>query len=160
MLAFSRGAHWLSVARLLAGALAALGCTVAGVWLLARDAGLRTTLLGVFAVAANVAMYASPITAISAALRTFDASVLPVLLTVASCATSGLWFAYGLLVANLWIAAPNAAGLLLCLSQLGVVLYITLRLRADPGLTRRLKGDDEEALLEARDEADAGTAVQ
>ena len=100
----------------------------------------RILALGYVAMSANVVMYASPIAAIRNAWTRMDPDALPLLLTTASTLCSISWLAYGLLTSNLFVWAPNAAGVLLSVIQIGLGSYITVVVRADPSLRKRASG--------------------
>lgn len=116
------------------GLAAGLGALTAGVLLapgLSHDT--RSSLLGYAAVLCNVAMYSSPIGAIRGALRSMDTRHIPLLVTLASTACSACWLLYGLLASNWFVAGPNAAGVALCVAQLGLIAYISCATRGGRG---------------------------
>ena len=152
MMVYSRGVQRARVGRLLLLCAAGLVLCIVVPWL-AMSAAARTTTLGVLAVTANIVMYASPISGIRIALASADPSLLPVALSLASLCCSALWCAYGIMVLDWFVAVPNISGVLLCVFQIAVVAYLTLRVRADPGLTARTKhAAGQSALLEAVDD--------
>ena len=102
----------------------------------------RVQLLGYYAVSANVAMYAFPIAALRAALKSMDPSAIPLLLTLAGSACSCNWLLYGLLVDNWFVAGPNAAGVALNAVQLLMCAYVNWQ--AASGRVRLSDAQDEE----------------
>jgi solute carrier family 50 protein (sugar transporter) len=80
----------------------------------------KTTVLGLFAIAFNIAMYASPLSIMRTVLRTRSVAAMPLALTIGCGLCSGCWFAYALLVGDDFILVPNAAGLALFVVQLAV----------------------------------------
>ena len=86
----------------------------------------RVTILGYWAVGANVCMYAFPLDALRLALKSMDPGAIPLLLTSAGMACSATWLTYGLLVSNWFVAGPNFAGVGLNFIQLCIAAYINL----------------------------------
>jgi solute carrier family 50 protein (sugar transporter) len=123
---------------LIAKQVAALAAVVApieaGLLLALPRGAARTQFLAYVAMTFGVIMFASPIAAVRAALLRFDASKVPVVLTIASLGCSSAWALYGAMIGDLNILAPNALGALLSLAQVATAAYIFVRLRADPGL--------------------------
>jgi hypothetical protein len=73
-----------------------------------------------------------------------DTTAIPVLLVLSSLACSFCWGIYGILIADYNIAAPNAAGALLCFAQLAVAVRV--RIGSQGLLIKRQRGsnDDDE----------------
>ena len=79
------------------------------------------------AIAANIFMFAAPLSALYDAFVKQDCSRVPVLLNIMALFCSSIWAAYGLLITNFFIAGPNIFGAILSLLQLVVVASITYR---------------------------------
>lgn len=77
---------------------------------------------GKFCVSITIAMYASPLVAVREVLRTGSTSALSKIMTLASFCCSSLWFAYGVVVDDVYIWFPNVAGVCLSLLQVGLFL--------------------------------------
>lgn len=67
-----------------------------------------------------------------------DPDAIPMLLTLAGLACGVLWFVYGFLTANWFVAGPNIAGIVLSAIQLLGAAYIIIRVRNDPTVRRKL----------------------
>lgn len=77
----------------------------------------------------NVLLFAGPIQSVRYALRTLDASRVPSLLTVVSLVSCVNWGAFGLVIEDVSVAAPNWIGFVLSGGQLAALLYVRHRLR-------------------------------
>ncbi|KAI3703485.1 hypothetical protein L1987_73594 [Smallanthus sonchifolius] len=102
---------------------------------------MRSTIVGSISVAANILMYASPLSVMKLVIMTKSVEYMPFLLSL-FCFCNGLcWFLYALFPFDPFIAVPNGIGALLGIVQL--VLYATfykstkrmLAGKADMGLT-------------------------
>ncbi|GMI41058.1 hypothetical protein TeGR_g2279 [Tetraparma gracilis] len=89
---------------------------------LAASSTTSTTVFVSLATAICVVKYASPLSVIKLVVRTKSTEFMPLPLTLACLACGVLWGAYGLLVEDLWVILPNAAGALLSSFQLLVWL--------------------------------------
>ena len=140
-LAYSAGAARARVAASAAAAAAALAALFAGCIFATPDRASAVVALGWAATTLNVAMYASPIAGVRAALRSMDRGAIPVLLVLAGLGCSVLWGLYGLLKRNYFVGVPNAIGVVLSALQLVVAAYIYLGTSA-----KSAAGDDYAAL--------------
>jgi hypothetical protein len=86
--------------------------------------------LASLSIAVNIAMFASPVGSVLAAVRSLDASRVPVAMNVAAAACSGLWTALGVLQGDFFIAGPNIAGLVMTALQLAALGYVVAARRA------------------------------
>ena len=88
------------------------------------DALLHTQseLVGLFAAAQNILMYAGPLTVMSQVIRTKSVEFMPLPLTMGTLFCSGSWFWYGLLTDDLNILIPNITGLFLGAIQVAIYL--------------------------------------
>lgn len=79
------------------------------------------------AVLVNLAIFVTPLQAISTAVRTLDTSRVPAALSVVSllCATD--WAIFGLVVEDYYVTMPNAFGATMSLIQLAALYYIRVR---------------------------------
>ncbi|KAI3691884.1 hypothetical protein L6452_31686 [Arctium lappa] len=83
----------------------------------------RSTIVGSISVAANILMYASPLSVMKLVITTKSVEYMPFLLSL-FCFFNGLcWFLYALVPFDSFIAVPNGIGSLLAILQL--VLYAT-----------------------------------
>lgn len=109
-----------------------------------HDSATRQSTLAYVSIACNVVMYGAPIGGMRNALKTMDPTAIPVLLVLSSLACSFLWGMYGILIADYNIAAPNAAGALLCFAQIAVAIRV--RIGSQGLIIKRQRGsnDDDE----------------
>ncbi|XP_024997052.1 bidirectional sugar transporter SWEET4-like [Cynara cardunculus var. scolymus] len=83
----------------------------------------RSTIVGSISVAANILMYAAPLSVMKLVITTKSVEYMPFLLSL-FCFSNGLcWFLYALVPFDPFIAVPNGIGALLGILQL--VLYAT-----------------------------------
>lgn len=142
-LTYARGHNWYVLAGSITAAVIGLGAIFAGVVMpsaLSNDQKINA--LGIVAVIANTIMYASPLAGIRIALRSMDPHAIPLLLTAASTGCSACWLFYGFLTDNPFVWGPNVAGVALSVLQIVLAIYITLRVRSDPTLTKHLDDAD------------------
>ena len=139
----TRPAPRARVAASAAAAAAALAALFAGCIFATPDRASAVVALGWAATTLNVAMYASPIAGVRAALRSMDRGAIPVLLVLAGLGCSVLWGLYGLLKRNYFVGVPNAIGVVLSALQLLVAAYIYLGTSAGG---KSAGGDDYAAL--------------
>lgn len=140
---WSTGANRVQFFKLLATFVAVFAGVICGVLLSGASHATQVNVLGYVAVGCNVLMYVFPFAAIRLALKTMDPAAIPLLLTLAGTACSGLWLLYGLMTDNWFVAGPNVAGVALNCGQLGLIAYINMRARA-AGPRKSISSDDGE----------------
>ncbi|KAI3505314.1 hypothetical protein L1887_27382 [Cichorium endivia] len=97
----------------------------------------RSTIVGSISVAANILMYASPLSVMKLVITTKSVEYMPFLLSM-FCFSNGLcWFLYALFPFDPFIAIPNGIGALLGILQL--VLYATFYKSTKEMLAERKK---------------------
>jgi hypothetical protein len=101
-------------------------------------ASTQQTTLAVFMQAANFSGFLSPVASLRAAWRSGDVSRVPGLLSWVNLLNSGVWTAYGILLPDPWIWAPNVVGIVLSGAQ--VVVLLLLRARSIGESQKRLAG--------------------
>jgi solute carrier family 50 protein (sugar transporter) len=82
---------------------------------------LQTDLLGLVCVALNIAMYAAPLGIAYKVVKTRSVEYMPLPLSMCTLLCSIFWFAYALMVGDVWVMVPNACGIVLGVMQL--VIY-------------------------------------
>ncbi|KAI7743228.1 hypothetical protein M8C21_024866 [Ambrosia artemisiifolia] len=85
--------------------------------------GMRSTIVGSISAAANVIMYASPLSIMRLVITTKSVEYMPFLLSLFCFSTGLCWFLYALFPFDPFIAVPNGIGALLGMVQL--ILYTT-----------------------------------
>ena len=76
----------------------------------------------------NISGFASPFISLYKALKTLDTTRVPLALSWVNVVNSTLWTAYGILLGDPWIWAPNIAGIAIATLQLIGLAYINYRL--------------------------------
>lgn len=108
----------------------------------------KSTALGIGCIAVNILMYAAPLNAFRSAIRERSTEYVPLVLSLATLMNAIIWLAYALVVHDVNILVPNASGVVLGITQLG--LYAWLRCLAGSGQTSGLGytalADGEEVL--------------
>jgi solute carrier family 50 (sugar transporter) len=74
-------------------------------------------LLGLVSVLLLVSFYTSPLSEFAAIIRRRDASSISLPLAAATLVNAGLWLVYGLVLADVFVYAPNVLGILCALAQ-------------------------------------------
>ena len=80
--------------------------------------------VGQVAVGVNIVMYAAPLSTLRTVIQTWNADSIPADMVLASSACSTLWFMYGYLVGDSFVAFPNVLGMLLGVVQIVIILVI------------------------------------
>jgi len=99
-------------------------------------------IFGLLANIFNLAMYASPLAAMSTVVRTRSVEFMPLSLSLFTFFTACGWGFYGIYIGDVWITIPNCCGFVLAVSQL--VLY-SMYCRSTPEFKRV---DDDYAKME------------
>ena len=81
----------------------------------------RRVVLAAMMNVANVAGFASPIAKLREAWRDGDTTKTPGLLVIANVLNCSIWCAYGAMLGDVWIYAPNGLGLCLSIAQAAVL---------------------------------------
>jgi len=114
---------------LLGGAGASFGLWT---WLRFFSSGMTkaasSTVLGLWASAFTVVLFGSPLTTLQTVIRTRNSSSILFRLSLAQTTNAALWTAYGIVMQQAFVWAPNGVGLILGLIQLAVRIIIP----ADP----------------------------
>lgn len=87
----------------------------------------RALIVALVADLVNTAMFASPLQSVHAAVLNLDASRVPALLTLASLLCGLNWSAFGIVIDDYFVAAPNMIGSILSLLQLVALGYIRVQ---------------------------------
>ncbi|XVF30924.1 hypothetical protein REPUB_Repub16aG0101100 [Reevesia pubescens] len=111
----------------------------------------RVTVMGWICAVYNIAVFASPLSIMSHVIRTKSVEHMSFSLSffLTLCAT--MWFSYGFLVKDFYIALPNVLGFLLGIAQM--ILYVTYKNNnKDVEITeKQQKGDIETKLSSVED---------
>lgn len=156
-MAYSGPAARARLGGLLAALVAVVAAVDAAVFAVRPSAG--AFVLASLSIAVNIGMFASPAGAVVGAVRTLDASRVPVAMTVAAAACSGLWTALGVLQGDWFIAGPNIAGLAMTSVQLAALGYVIAARRADTAAIGATKRNASRLSLVQLGEAEAAAAA-
>jgi hypothetical protein len=101
-------------------------------WVLLPDGAVpeRATIVAVIMQSFNIAGFTSPFRSIFVAVRDLDTTPVPRMLSFVNVVNSTLWTAYGALLNDPWVYAPNIAGVAIALVQIGALFYIEHKRRA------------------------------
>ncbi|KAL2468621.1 Nodulin MtN3 family protein [Forsythia ovata] len=95
---------------------------VIAVILLVFRGGMRLTLAGILCAALTIGMYAAPLSAMRTVIQMKSVKYMPFSLSFFQFLNGGVWFAYAMLVKDVYIGVPNGVGFVLGSAQL--VLYM------------------------------------
>ncbi|KAI3715553.1 hypothetical protein L6452_22539 [Arctium lappa] len=90
--------------------------------LVAFEEGSRRTFTGVLCATFTTMMYAAPLAALKTTIKTKSVEYMPVLLVFSLFLNGCVWFAFALLVTDIFVVVPNALGILLGAIQFCVYL--------------------------------------
>ncbi|KAL6516025.1 Bidirectional sugar transporter sweet14 [Orobanche gracilis] len=97
-----------------------LGFIVAGTYILAKGP-LRVTIVGWICAVFSVSVYAAPLSIMRQVIRTRSVEFMPFSLSFFLTICSVVWFFYGFLISDFYIAAPNTLGFTFGIIQM--ILY-------------------------------------
>ncbi|KAL6564251.1 Bidirectional sugar transporter sweet14 [Orobanche minor] len=97
-----------------------LGFIIAGTYILAKGP-LRVTIVGWICAVFSVSVYAAPLSIMRQVIRTRSVEFMPFSLSFFLTICSVVWFFYGFLISDFYIAAPNTLGFTFGIIQM--VLY-------------------------------------
>eukprot|EP00746_Dinoflagellata_sp_MGD_P022331 gnl/MRDRNA2_/MRDRNA2_15219_c0_seq1.p1 gnl/MRDRNA2_/MRDRNA2_15219_c0~~gnl/MRDRNA2_/MRDRNA2_15219_c0_seq1.p1 ORF type:complete len:247 (-),score=24.10 gnl/MRDRNA2_/MRDRNA2_15219_c0_seq1:150-890(-) len=83
----------------------------------------NTKLLGFICVAANIAMYISPLAVVRKVVTMRSVEFMPLPLSVMGLLSSSSWFMYSIFVEDIWIFIPNVLGVISGIVQLMIYTY-------------------------------------
>ncbi|PWZ29627.1 hypothetical protein Zm00014a_040323 [Zea mays] len=109
-------------AKMLLGLNVAVFGLVALVTMLLSDAGLRVHVLGWICVSVSLSVFAAPLSIMRQVIRTKSVEFMPISLSFFLVLSAVVWFAYGALKKDVFVAFPNVLGFVFGLAQMALYM--------------------------------------
>ncbi|KAL0375780.1 UNVERIFIED_CONTAM: Bidirectional sugar transporter SWEET16 [Sesamum calycinum] len=85
----------------------------------------RRTFIGVLCATFTIAMYAAPLSAVRAVIRTKSVKYMPFLLSFSLLVNAAAWFTFAMLLKDYYVLVPNAVGIVL--GSLQLIVYVVYK---------------------------------
>jgi len=136
------------------------GAMVAVLQLCVRDAESRVTIAGGIGAAFALAVFVAPLAIIRQVIRTKSVEFLPFWLSFFLTISAVVWFFYGLLMKDYFVATPNVLGLLFGLAQMALhLVYKNPKKKGAVSEAHQVPADEEKNQVQLQQPEEAAHVV-